>query len=222
MALDHFQAALGEQAEQLQFDGLGVGCLDDRQRDERKKAIPDVHGVPDAVFRPRGDLIASLAVAVGDVVVDQRRVLEMLDRRGEIEGRGRWFPEELARQDGQGGPEPFAAAGDLIDDALAQRRHIRNALDLLGKSFPNLLADVVQELVQVGIERVLLGVERFGMQLGQPLRGFRTACCRVRRRSKPAPTISPVTLFATLPLRAGSVERERLKTAAVAPSTLVP
>jgi hypothetical protein len=73
----------------------------------------------DAVPNPHGARVAALTVAVRDVVVDQRKVLQMLDRRGELQGgRGR-LPEQFARDDGQRGSQTLPTAVDLVGDGRA-------------------------------------------------------------------------------------------------------
>jgi hypothetical protein len=113
--------------------------------------------VTDAVPHPHGGLVASLVITVGDIVMDQRDVLEVLDGHGEIEAAGGGLAEELTRDDRQGGSQSLAAADDLSRHAGTERRDVGHSLELLGESVLNLRFGVAEERLQVGVQEAGIG-----------------------------------------------------------------
>src|SRR5262249_25561330 len=114
--------------------------------------VPDVDRMADAMPHPHGDLVATLTIAVGDVVMDQRAVLKVLDRHGEIEAAGSGLAKELARRDRQGSSQSLPAPNDLRRHAGPKRRHVRYALELLSEPVLDLGFGVAEERLQIGIQ----------------------------------------------------------------------
>ena len=106
------------------FEHLEAAVLDHQLEAAREQEVADQHARRIAPDDVGGALAAAKARAVDDVVVEQGRGVDELDRGGELVMAGAGIIEQPGAGERQHRPHPLAAAGDQMAGELGDQRDV--------------------------------------------------------------------------------------------------
>ena len=130
-ALELEQLALGHAADRVGEDpqDVEIAVLHDQRRGARVEVVAHEHGAAIAPERVRGRPAAAQLGEIDDVVVQQRRGVQQLDRRGDVDPARAGVAAQLGREQQQRRAHALAAR---VEHVIAERReHLARRRELL-------------------------------------------------------------------------------------------
>ena len=100
----------------------GGRLLQEHLEGKRGERVTSDDGMTDAVFGPQGRAVPALEIAVDDVVVDKREVVDDLDRYGSSKARDLLGSRGRCRDEREPCAHELASAGEVFAHCGPQRR----------------------------------------------------------------------------------------------------